>query len=87
MPPHSRTGRRPAGFHRDVIDLFVPFGASMLLRKCPRCKELVNVDSVSCPRCGVVFREYRIKRLIFWIVLLTFAAWAVHNHLPRHFLH
>src|SRR5207249_10938761 len=59
-------------------------GATMVLRKCPKCKERVNVESVSCPRCGVVFREYRIKRLIFWIAILVIAAWMWHDH--RHAL-
>jgi hypothetical protein len=47
---------------------------------------MVNLDSYSCPRCGVIFREYRRKRLILWLVVLAAAGWAVHSavipHLP-----
>ena len=59
----------------------------MVLHKCPRCREVVNVDSYSCPRCGVVFREYRTKRLIFWLTILIAAGWVTQHtlrqHLPR----
>ena len=58
----------------------------MVLRKCPKCKEVVNFDSFACPRCGVIFREYRIKRLIFWVSVLVIAGWAFHHHLAWHVL-
>jgi len=41
---------------------------------------MVNTESVFCARFGVVFREYRIKRLIFWITILVIAAWMWHDH-------
>ena len=56
----------------------------MVLRKCPKCRELVNCDSYSCPRCGVIFREYRRKRLIFWLTLLIAAGWVTHKTLRPH---
>ncbi len=53
----------------------------------PKCRELVvNAESESCPLCGILFREYRIKRLIFWLAILVIAAWALHDHIhiPSH---
>jgi len=45
---------------------------------------MVNFESVSCPRCGVIFREYRIKRVIFWLSIGIIAGWAFHGHLTRY---
>jgi len=56
----------------------------MVLRKCPKCRETVNCDSYSCPRCGVIFREYRTKRLIFWLMILIAAGWVMHRTVQRH---
>jgi len=56
----------------------------MVLRKCPKCRELVNCDSYSCPRCGVIFREYRTKRLIVWLIVLFGVGWVFHSTvMPR----
>jgi hypothetical protein len=44
---------------------------------------MVNFDSISCPRCGVVFREYRVKRVLFWLCLLALAGWAFHNYVAK----
>jgi hypothetical protein len=57
----------------------------MVLRKCPKCKEKVNAESVACPRCGVIFREYKIKRALVWGSLLAICGWAFHGQLSRHF--
>ena len=53
----------------------------MVLRKCPKCKELYNPASLSCPRCGVVFKDLRRKRVLFWTVLLALVAWTFHQQL------
>jgi hypothetical protein len=45
---------------------------------------MVNAASISCPRCGVLFRAYRIKRLIFWLSVLIAAGWALHHHVAWH---
>ena len=55
----------------------------MDLRKCPKCRELVNPQSVCCPRCGVIFREYRIKRLIFWAAVLIIVGYAFHERIAH----
>ena len=56
----------------------------MVLHKCPKCHEMVNFESVSCPRCGVIFREYRIKRIVFWLLVVMVAAWVFHRQLTRY---
>ena len=53
----------------------------MVLRKCPKCHEQVNAESISCPLCGIVFRDYQIKRVLFWIALVGITMWALHDHL------
>ena len=56
----------------------------MVLRKCPKCRELINPESISCPRCGVIFREYRIKRAIVLMVILAIVGWAFHDRIARY---
>lgn len=49
----------------------------MTLRKCPACKDTVGANSPECPRCGINFRQYLIRRTVFWIAILALLAWAV----------
>ena len=60
----------------------------VVLRKCPKCRETVNAASVSCPRCGVNFREHRVRRVIFWISAAAVAGLMLYAHvghrLPSH---
>ena len=59
----------------------------MVLRKCPKCKEKVNAESIACPRCGVIFREYQIKRAIVWGCLIALGGWAFYGQIARHLNH
>ena len=43
----------------------------MVLRKCPACKDTVGAESEECPRCGVNFRSYIIKRYAMWLTTLA----------------
>jgi hypothetical protein len=52
----------------------------MALKKCPSCKNIVSTESYCCPRCGKGFTAMRIKRVLFWLVLVSVAAWAVHRY-------
>ena len=56
------------------------------LRKCPRCKDWANPESYRCPRCGLIFRNYRIRQVVFWLTGLAVAAWAFHAYVPAHHL-
>ena len=55
----------------------------VVLRKCPKCREMVNAQSVSCPRCGVNFREHRMRRVIFWLSAAAVAGFMVRAHVAR----
>ncbi|HSZ55704.1 MAG TPA: hypothetical protein VK797_08595 [Tepidisphaeraceae bacterium] len=52
----------------------------MVLRKCPACKDTVGAESPECPRCGVNFREYMIKRLMIWGTTLLLIGLAVGHY-------
>jgi hypothetical protein len=43
----------------------------MVLRKCPACKDTVGAESPECPRCGVNFRGFLIKRYAMWLTTLA----------------
>lgn len=53
----------------------------MTLRKCPACKDTVGADSPECPRCGINFRQYLIRRTLVQIGVLALLAWAVAHFL------
>ena len=57
----------------------------VVLRKCPKCRETVNAQSVICPRCGVNFREHRVRRVIFWIsaAAAVVAGFMIHAHVAH----
>ena len=48
----------------------------MVLRKCPACKDMVGAESPECPRCGVNFRGFLIKRYAMWLTTLAILALA-----------
>lgn len=52
----------------------------MVLRKCPACKDTVGAESPECPRCGVNFRGYMIKRVMFWTTTLLVIGLAVSHY-------
>ena len=52
----------------------------MVLRKCPACKDTVGAESPECPRCGVNFRAYTIKRLMIWGTTLLLIGLAVGHY-------
>lgn len=52
----------------------------MVLRKCPACKDTVGAESPECPRCGVNFRGYTIKRVMFWTTTLLLIGLAVSHY-------
>jgi uncharacterized paraquat-inducible protein A len=52
----------------------------MVLRKCPACKDTVGAESPECPRCGVNFREYRLKQLMLWTTTLLVIGLAVSHY-------
>jgi hypothetical protein len=52
----------------------------MVLRKCPACKDTVGAESPECPRCGVNFRSYTIKRLMIWGTTLLLLGLAVTHY-------
>ena len=56
----------------------------VVLRKCPKCREMVNAQSVACPRCGVNFREHRTKRVMLCLAAIAVAGFAVRSHFVRH---
>ena len=56
----------------------------MHLRKCPKCREVINPQSICCPRCGVFPTQYRIKRLLLWCSIAAIVAWRFHDHLHLH---
>jgi uncharacterized paraquat-inducible protein A len=49
----------------------------MQLRKCPACKDTVGAESPECPRCGVNFRAFLVRRIVMWILFAALLAWAV----------
>lgn len=52
----------------------------MVLRKCPRCHDMVGAESPECPRCGVNFRAALFRRLLFWIIVLGAATWCIGHY-------
>lgn len=54
--------------------------AIMSLIKCPSCKNAVSNESYCCPRCGKSFTVMRVRRLLFWLIVLIVAAWAVFRY-------
>ena len=52
----------------------------MVLRKCPACKNVVSMESYCCPRCGIDFKARKIRRFLFWMIVLAIAGWMVYKH-------
>ena len=52
----------------------------MVLRKCPACKDTVGAESDECPRCGINFRSYRMRRIMFWMTTLVVIGLAVSHY-------
>jgi uncharacterized paraquat-inducible protein A len=52
---------------------------------------MVGKDSYCCPRCGIIFRRYRLKQVVLWLTAISIAGYllASHanmfHHLPRVF--
>ena len=38
------------------------------------------LTGLCCPRCGVVFRRYRIRQVMLWVTAIALAGWAVASH-------
>ena len=55
----------------------------MVLRKCPACRDTVGAESEECPRCGINFRAYAIRRYAIWITTLAATALAVSHYALR----
>jgi len=55
----------------------------MALIKCPACKNIVSSESYCCPRCGKNFGAMRVRRAIFWLIILGVAAWLVYKYFIR----
>ena len=58
----------------------------MALRKCPGCKNLISVETESCPICGCNPRTRRFRRVFLWTVascgMLALAGSQFRDHLP-----
>lgn len=52
----------------------------MVLRKCPACRDTVGAESEECPRCGINFRAYKVKRLMVWMTTLLVIGLAVSHY-------
>jgi hypothetical protein len=44
---------------------------------------MVNAQSVSCPRCGVNFRERRNKRILLCVAAIGVGGFVLHERAPR----
>ena len=59
----------------------------MNLRKCPGCKNMIAVDTESCPICGCEPAKRRIRQIITWLLIVGISAWAAEHYLARNFHH
>ncbi len=56
----------------------------MALIKCPTCKNIVSNESYCCPRCGCGFLAVKVRRVVFWLVVLVAAAWVANHYWIRY---
>lgn len=58
----------------------------MALRKCPGCKNLIAVETESCPICGCNPRTRMLRRVVFWsaasVGTLALVGSQFRQHLP-----
>ena len=50
-------------------------GATMELRRCPACKNMVAAESISCPICGCEPGKRLLRRIVTGSALLIVAIW------------
>jgi len=56
---------------------------TMVVKKCPSCKNVVSWESYCCPRCGIEFRALRRRRILLVLSLVALVAWIVHKYFTR----
>ena len=51
----------------------------MAVRRCPSCKNLVDVETGECPVCGISYARALIGKVALWAIILCVIAVTAHH--------
>ena len=76
-------GRLPCAADGTFFSSRMEQEVTMVVKKCPSCKNVVSWESYCCPRCGIEFRTLRRRRILLLLSLAALVAWIVHKYFTR----